>query len=96
MVFMNKETNDAYVDCYCGCDTGFRIRIDKDDSDGLYCVISYTSGSFYSQQSSWLDRLLLKINKIWAIIRNKDFYYSEVTMTQDDFHKFKEYIDSID
>ena len=37
-----------------------------------------------------------KLEKIWAIIRNKDFYYSDVLMTKDEFDEFRKYINSIE
>ncbi len=35
------------------------------------------------------------MKKIWAIIRNRDFYYSEVIMRRSDFTDFKNYINDI-
>lgn len=36
------------------------------------------------------------MKKIWAIIRNKDYYYSEICMTRKDFETFREYINEVD
>ena len=33
-----------------------------------------------------------KLKKIWAIISNKDFYYSDIVLTKDDFKEFKEWV----
>lgn len=41
------------------------------------------------------DVIKLKLKKIWAILRNKDFYYSEISMSREDFETFKEYINEI-
>ena len=30
--------------------------------------------------------------KLWNIIRNKDFYYSEVVMSKEDFEEYKKWI----
>lgn len=97
-VLRNKNGNELYVDCYCGCDEGIRFRVDKDDYEdyGYYCFMTYTNGNFYREQGDTLWGVFTKkLRKIWAIIRNKDFYYAEVTMTKEQFDEFKEYINSI-
>ena len=87
----SKDGKHLYIDCMCGCDDGIRFKIDKDDYD-YYCFMSYTNGNFYREQGGgWRN----KLKKLWAIIRNKDFYYSDVVMTKDDFEEFKEYINNI-
>ena len=90
-VFKNKNGIELYIDCLCGCDQGIRFKINKDDWD-YYTFMTYTNGKFYAEQS---DGLRKKLRKIWAIIRNKDFYYSEICMTKDEFDEFREYINSI-
>ena len=96
MSFMkSNDGKELYVDCMCGCDDGIRIRIDKDD-DNLYMIAILTNGNWYRDQN---DNILMcigrKLKKIMAIIRNKDFYYSEIIMTEKDFNEFKEHINSI-
>lgn len=95
MVFASNEGNDLYVDCHCGCDSGLRIRIDTLDTGEMYCVVSYTSGDFYRNQSGYVSALKVKLKKIWSIIRNKDFYYSEVCMTKQEFEDFKALINDV-
>ena len=93
-VLKNKDGTELYMDCLCGCDQGIRFRIDKDDLD-YYCAMSYTNGIFYSEQRGAVGTIRKKVKKILAIIRNKDYYYSDVTMTKEEFDDFKEYINSI-
>ena len=50
------------------------------------------NGNFYKDQYGMLGILKEKLKKIWAIIRNKDYYYSDVVMNGEDFNRFKEYI----
>lgn len=38
------------------------------------------------------DLFFEKLKKIWAIICNKDFYYSDIVLTKDDFKEFKEWV----
>lgn len=91
-VLKNTNGNELLLDCNCGCDTGLRFRIDPDDSK-WYCFMTYTNGTFYKEQGDTAWRIFCKkFRKIWAIIRNKDYYYSEITMTKDEFDEFKRYI----
>lgn len=95
-VLKSKDGKELLVDCYCGCNDGVRIRLDKDDYD-FYYFMSYTNGNFYRDQNEKLfSTLSKKLKKIWAIVRNKDFYYAEIIMDGNDFNEFKEYINSID
>lgn len=55
------------------------------------------NGNFYTGQGETVFRVIRKkLEKIWAIIRNKDFYYSDILMTKDEFNEFREYINSIE
>lgn len=95
-VMKSKNSNDLVVDCRCGCDTGIRIRIDKDDEDS-YCFLTYTNGNYYREQSDKLWCVIYKkLNKIWHIFRNKDYYYSDICMTKAEFKEFQEYVSSIE
>ena len=96
-VLKNKDNTELYIDCCCGCDEGIRFKVDKlcEDFD-YYCIMTYTNGNFYREQGDTLFEVLSKkLKKIWAIIRNKDFYYSELVMTKDDFDEFREYINNV-
>ena len=95
-VLKNKNGTELYIDCNCGCNDGIRIKIHKDDFD-YYCFWTYTNGNFYTEQGETIFRTIRrKLEKIWAIIRNKDFYYSDVLMTKEEFNEFREYINSIE
>ena len=94
-VLKNKDGTELFIDCNCGCDNGIRFRIDNNDFD-LYCFMSYTNGRFYTEQCEGMWRVFRKkLKKIWAIIRNRDFYYAEMFLTKDEFAEFREYINSI-
>lgn len=95
-VLRSKDGTELLVDCNCGCNDGVRLKIDNEDFD-FYCFMSYTNGNFYRDQGDTLFYVLRKkLKKIWAIIRNKDFYYAEVCMNKNEFNEFKEYINSIE
>ena len=94
-VLKSKDGTELLVDCHCGCDSGIRFRVDKEDDDG-YWFMSYTNGKFYTEQFQGMWRVFCrKLKKILAIIRNKDFYYAEMFITKDEFEEFREYINSI-
>ena len=95
-VMKSKDGNNLVVDCSCGCDEGIRIRVDKSDDEN-YSILTYTNGNFYRDQNEKFFRTLgKKLKKIWRIIRNKDYYYSEICMTKADFQEFKEYLLSVE
>jgi hypothetical protein len=95
-VLKNTDGTEMLVDCNCGCDNGIRFRIDKEDFD-YYCFMSYTNGKFYAEQGETAWHIFCKkLKKIRAIIRNKDFYYTEMMLTKDEFNEFREYINSIE
>ena len=94
-VLKSKDGTELLIDCHCGCDNGIRFRIEKDLD--YYCFMSYTNGKFYTEQAEGMWRVFCKkLKKILAIIRNKDFYYTEMFMTKDEFDEFKEYINSVE
>ena len=96
MVVKDSSGRNAFVDCHCGCDSGLRIRVDKEDMANLYAVITYTCSHYYANQEGCFSRLKLKLQKIWAIIRNKDYVYSEVCMTKQEYQDFKKIINEVE
>ncbi len=92
-VMMSKDKKKLIVNCDCGCEEGLHItKIEQDDYE-YYAYLSYISGNFYKEQENTFWRVLKnKVRKILAIIMNKDFYYSDVRMSKEDFQQFKDYI----
>ena len=91
-IMKSKDGNDLVIDCDCGCDEGLRIRI-TDFDDDKYCILTYTSGNFYKDQEQTIGSVISKkAKKIWKVLRNKDYCYSEIIMTKDEFKEFKEYV----
>ena len=93
-VFYNKDKTELVVTCKCSCGDAVHIVVDKEDND-YYCIISYMNGNFYKDQGGAFATFKEKCKKIWAIIMNKDYYYSEVIITKEEFETFKEYINRV-
>lgn len=92
-VLVSDKKNEIIVDCNCGCQDAVHIRIDANKEFDSYAFLTYLNGNWYRDQDDQVLRCIgRKLRKIWAIIRNKDFYYSEVLMTQKEFETFKKYI----
>lgn len=93
-IMMSKDKKELIVTCSCGCDDGVHIiKSNSDEYDGSVAYLSYISGNFYKEQENILFGVFKnKLKKILAIIRNKDFYYSDVRMSKEDFQQFKDYI----
>lgn len=84
-VLKNFENDELIVSCKCGCNDGIHIKINKEEDETDRAFVAFTNGNFYREQSS---SFIKKLQKIWAIIANKDFYYSDVVMTEKDFEQF--------
>ena len=83
-VLKNTKDNELIITCHCGCDDSVHISV-EDFPDGSYAFMTYMNGNFYSEQK---HTFIEKIKKICAIIRNKDYFYSDVVMTRDEFDEF--------
>ena len=93
-VMVSDDKKEMIVTCECGCENAIHIRVDDMDKDyDCYAIQTYINGNWYRDQDDKVLRCIgRKLKKIWAIIRNKDFYYSELTMSREDFKKYKKYI----
>ena len=58
-VFRNNNGNQLMVDCNCGCNNGFKIRVDQSDDD-MYVFLMYISGNFYREQDYTFWRVFSK------------------------------------
>ena len=91
-VFINDNKEELIVTCGCGCQDAVHIQIDHED-DEWYAFMSYLNSNFYRDQNDGVLRSIgRKLKKIWKILMNKDYYYSDIRMTKSDFEVFKEYI----
>lgn len=93
-VLISKDKKDLVVTCKCGCGDGIHLCIHNDGED--YAYQCFTNGNFYKEQDGMFKILKNKLAKIWAIIRNKDYYYSDIMMNREDFEQLKEYINQVD
>lgn len=93
-ILKSENGNELIVSCKCGCEDCFHIKVEHDDKDFAY--MTYLNSNWYTDQNKKIWYVIFdKLKKIWAIIRNKDYYYSDIRMTQEDFEKYREYINSI-
>lgn len=92
-VMISKDKKDLIVSCECGCDKGIYFRLEHFEDDDSTMYMSLLNGNFYRDQAmSIMGVLRFKWERIWAVIRNKDFYYSDICMSADEFQTFKDYI----
>ena len=95
-VMRSKSGKELMVDCGCGCNDGVKIKVNTEDSD-MYFLVTYTNGNFYRDQNeNILGVIKKKLKKIYAILANKDYCYSEICMTKEDFLEFREFISEIE
>ena len=93
-VMISDDKNELFVTCKCGCHDAIHIKIDDEDKDSdYYAIMTYMSGNWSDGHGDTIFGCIKrKLKKIWFIIRNKDYYYSDVLMSCKDFEKFKEYV----
>ena len=93
-MMISEDKKELIVTCKCGCQDTIHIKVDDEDNDAdYYAIQTYMNGNWYRAHEDTVIRCIgRKLKKILAIIRNKDFYYSELTMSCEDFQKYKEYI----
>lgn len=86
-VLISEDKKELIITCKCGCDDAVHLKIE----DG-YAYQCFMSGNFYNEQYGACGMLRKKLKKIWAIVRNRDYCYSEIVMDAEDFAQFKKYI----
>ena len=101
-VLKSNDGKELFIDCECKCGTGVMIRVNKDcdiktnDDHNMFVWCSLLNGKWYGEQEKTIKYILIeKLKKIFAIIFNKDFYYSEIYMDHKNFEIFREYINGI-
>ena len=96
-ILRSKDGEELILDCNCGCDEGMRMRVNKWKDDNMFFIITYLSGHFaYLQGDNIFSVIKKKLKKIWCIITNKDYYYSEICMTREDVRALREYLEEIE
>lgn len=94
-IMMSKDKKELIVTCKCLCgDTVHFCKIeDTDDAEKEYAFMTYLNSNWYNDQDKKIGRVIKdKLKKIWSIVRNKDYYYSDILMSKEDFQQFKDYI----
>lgn len=95
-VLMSKDKKDLIVTCRCGCEESMRIKVIYDEDCDDYTCLSYLNGNFYKDQQGAWTCFKQKLKKIWCILRNKDFYYSDIILTKEDWVEFKDWVNSVE
>ena len=87
-----KDNNDKYCSlyCSCGCDEGVILKAEKDECLGY--AFSLVSDVYYIAQHSTIWRFKEKCRRIWSIIRNKEYYYFNIWIDEEDIKEFKEFV----
>lgn len=94
-ILKSNNNKDLIATCGCHCEESIFLRIEPldDANDTDYCFLSYMNGKFFQDQYSCWRTFKNKIKKIWSILRNKDFYYSDIILTKEDLLLLRDYID---
>lgn len=88
-VLKTSDNNQLIITCSCGCGDSLHIRIDNDNDESYY-YLSYLNGNWYSEQKGFGS----KLRKIWRILTNRDYCYSEICLTKENWEEYKKWINS--
>lgn len=90
-VFINEKEDELIVTCDCGCDESFHIKVENDDNE--FAFLTYMKSNWYADQNyTHKNVFLIKLKKIWSILKGKDYHYSDTIMSKEDFETFITYI----
>ena len=92
-VFMTEDKQELIVTCNCGCMDSFCIKVYEEEDCDLYGYAGFMKNDFNTEydKNPW-RAFKIKMKKIWCILCGKDYYYSDVIMTKEDFERFKAYV----
>ena len=90
-VMISEDKKNLIITCKCGC-SAVHLTINHEDDEDDYAYQCFMKSNFYDEQNGMFGRLMDKLKKIWKIIRNKDYYYSDVVMNKEDFEQFKKWV----
>lgn len=92
-VLISKDNKELIINCNCGCNDSVHIKIDDQDKNlDYYAFLTYLSSNFYSEQYTGFRLFAAKAKKIWAIVRGKDYCYSDIVMNKEEFETFVNYM----
>ena len=86
MITYSRDDKKCVLSCKCGCGDSVQLVIEEDDD--LYFFQTLLDCAWNYEQRGWLWRF----KKIWAILRNKDYHYSEICLNKEEFEEYKEWI----
>ena len=75
---------------------GLKVIVDKEDMEDSGVLMAFFSSDYYhTQNMSIFNVIKTKLKKIWYIIRNKDYCYSEILLTGKEFDEFRNHLNKI-
>ncbi len=95
-LFLTKDKKEIIVTCKCGCDQAFHITI-TDEDDDFYCLMCFLRANYDTEHNFGPWRAFkIKAKKIWSILIGKDYCYSDVLISKEEFKQFKDYVNSFE
>lgn len=92
MFLKDDENKNATLYCSCGCENGIIIRAEKANENEPCCTLSFVNDIWYTSQNTGWDIFKEKCKRIWAILRNKEYYYFYITIRSKELESFKKFI----
>jgi hypothetical protein len=90
-----KDSKEQVFFCKCGCHNGICFKFDYDEEYTPTLNISLVNDLFYINQLGFFKRFIEKLKKIYCIIFNKEYYYFDIVIEDEEINRLKEVIKSI-
>lgn len=89
-VLLSEDKTEILLTCSCGCEDSIHIKLDPFDEDPEcddVAIWTYMQNCRDASQVSLKE----KCKKIWRIIRDKDYWYSDVCLKKTDIEILVKY-----
>lgn len=86
-----KDTKALF--CKCGCNNGVVLKYEQEDGEAF---LSLVASKFYMEQNNFIKRFVEKCRRIWAVIRNKEFYYFDIWIEKEELQEFKDFVNKME
>lgn len=90
MFMKSKDEKYCGLYCSCGCAEGITFKVENVKEVGVHIGLVSDTWRVYGL-TGW-DRFKAKCKRIWAILRNREYYYFDIFVGGEDINEFKEFV----
>lgn len=94
MVYKTENCNSLIVNCSCRCGDGLEFTI-SNFNNVAEVWMTQTTYSWNTENTTFWNRFKLKLKRLWSVLCNREYYYTEIILSKDDFSTFVEYVNEM-